>query len=200
MSGPAGFAADQLRSFVERLERIEDRVRAKQGAQRVQLLQIGAALWPDGFKGKDGRKLPNPMARYLAQIQPTPDGCWEWTGPMSNSGYGLFSFAGRYHLAHRWIVEVIKGPIADGLVIDHLCRNQKCAHLLHLEVVTQAENVRRGRSPEVSRQRQSSKTHCPQGHSYAGANLYVLPNNGGRACRICADARRLAFKERKRDA
>lgn len=199
MSGPAGFAADQLRSFVERLERLEDVTRAKQGAQRVQMLQIGWLLWPSGFLGSDGRKLQNPMARFLKQAQPGPDGCWEWSGSMSRSGYGLFSFAGRYHLAHRWIVETMRGPIARGLVVDHLCVNPKCVYPLHLEAVPQSENVRRGRSPHLARERQTAKTHCPKGHPYSGANLYVIPGSGGRSCRTCSEARRLTYR-RKHDA
>lgn len=196
----AGFAADQLRSVIERIERLDRSVQAKQGAQRVQLLQLGWVLWPSGFVGKDGRKLPNPMARFLAKARPDPDGCWEWSGSMSGTGYGLFSFSGRYHLAHRWIVETMRGPIPAGLVIDHLCANPKCVYPFHLEVVSQSENVRRGRSPDASRAMQSAKTHCPSGHPYSGANLYVIPGSGGRACRACADTRRLAYKKRNLNA
>ena len=36
------------------------------------------------------------------------------------------------------------GPIPAGMVIDHLCRNRNCVRPDHLEVVTPAQNTRRG--------------------------------------------------------
>lgn len=46
--------------------------------------------------------------------------------------------------AHRiaWVLE--RGEIPAGLVPDHLCRVRNCIRVDHLELVTNAENVRRG--------------------------------------------------------
>jgi hypothetical protein len=46
-------------------------------------------------------------------------------------------------LIHRKHYEQFKGPIPDGLEIDHTCRNTRCVNPEHLEAVTHAENLRR---------------------------------------------------------
>ena len=38
---------------------------------------------------------------------------------------------------------------------------------------------------------QKFKTHCPQGHEYAGTNLYISPR-GSRICRTCMREKKLA--------
>lgn len=65
--------------------------------------------------------------------------CWIWQGPVYGSGYGAAS----KELAHRWAYERARGPIPQGLTIDHLCCVPLCVNPDHLEVVTMAENCRR---------------------------------------------------------
>jgi hypothetical protein len=48
-------------------------------------------------------------------------------------------------LAHRAYYETHVGPIPQGLQIDHKCGNKLCVNPHHLEPVTGAENVRRGK-------------------------------------------------------
>lgn len=58
---------------------------------------------------------------------------------------GCFALSGKKHvLVHRFAYEQVKGPIPEGLFIDHLCRNRGCVNPNHLEPVTNRENVMRG--------------------------------------------------------
>jgi hypothetical protein len=72
--------------------------------------------------------------------------CWLWTGGTSNAGYGHFHPTKRQGKgAHRVAYELVRGPIPEGLELDHLCRVVTCVNPDHLEPVTHAENMRRMR-------------------------------------------------------
>ncbi len=114
----------------------------------------------------------------------TDSGCWEWLGCCA-MGYGSFWFNGRYMKAHRYAYETLIGEVPIGLELDHLCRNRRCVNPNHMEPVTRGENIRRGLLPDIGRQYQLSKTHCPQGHPYDEQNTYLRPDRNGRDCRIC---------------
>lgn len=76
-----------------------------------------------------------------------PDtGCHVWQGAVTKLGYGLTTRDGRRLYAHRDAYEIVHGPIPKGIVLDHLCRNPSCINPEHLEPVTQAENMRRGKN------------------------------------------------------
>ncbi|MEU2393982.1 HNH endonuclease signature motif containing protein [Streptomyces sp. NPDC007369] len=124
--------------------------------------------------------------RFLAKVTDAEGGCWEWTGHIMNSGYGRFWLDGEQQYAHRVAYEVLRGPIPAGLVIDHLCRNRRCANPDHLEPVTNRTNILRGEGFAARRARQ---THCLRGHLFDNGNTYVA-RNGTRKCRRCrANAR-----------
>lgn len=113
-------------------------------------------------------------------------GCLEWTGALSRYGYGTVKLPTGSKpstlSAHRANYVRKRGPIPDGLHLDHLCRNPKCCNPDHLEPVTQRENTLRGTSPPA---RQARQTHCKRGHELAGDNLSIR-SNGGRVCRACS--------------
>lgn len=77
--------------------------------------------------------------------------CWIWQRSTSQ-GYGQMWHNGSTHplRAHRVIYERHKGPIPEGLNLDHLCRVRPCVNPDHLEPVTQAENVRRGLNSKLT--------------------------------------------------
>ena len=87
----------------------------------------------------------------------------------------------RLRRAHRLYYELEKGPIPKGLTLDHLCRVRCCVNPDHLEPVTLVENVMRGESLFAQ---QVKRTHCPQGHPYAGDKLRIT-RKGERKCRTC---------------
>ena len=122
------------------------------------------------------------MTRQLVlddMYEPEPNsGCWLWLGKINNQGYG---WAGKRGSAHRALYIALRGPIPNGLILDHKCRVRCCVNPDHLEAVTDRENVARGFSPSAVNAR---KTHCIRGHELAGDNLYRMPD-GDRACRAC---------------
>lgn len=127
--------------------------------------------------------------------------CWLWTGaPTARGGYGLIGAGGTRNQvrAHRFSYELLVGPIPAGLEIDHLCRVHLCVRPTHLEAVTHAENVRRGRMPDISRIRALSRTHCRHGHPFDEANTGRNKRDGSRYCRTCARIRVAARKARLR--
>ena len=125
--------------------------------------------------------------RFWAKVQ-KGEGCWIWTAGNSD-GYGRFYFEGRVVPAHRWSYEDAIGPIPDGLVIDHLCRNHSCVNPAHMEPVTHVENVKRGIAADLIYARQAQQTHCKQGHELTEENVYWYGRR--RQCRVCRKERKL---------
>ena len=72
-------------------------------------------------------------------------GCHVAQAGVNHQGYPVYKHKGRRHSAARVVWMEQRGPIPDGLQIDHLCRNRACVNLDHLELVTCEENVRRSR-------------------------------------------------------
>lgn len=67
--------------------------------------------------------------------------CLPWWGPIRVDGYGRTR--GRHRvLAHRHIYEECFGMIPDGLVVRHKCDNPGCVAPEHLDLGTQADNMR----------------------------------------------------------
>ena len=114
------------------------------------------------------------------------DGCWEWTGAIKGNGYGNVWSAstGRVMPAHRFVYELERGPIPEGLDLDHLCRNRRCVRPDHLEPVTRSVNIRRGA--------QCSGPSCKHGHVRSPENT-SLAKNGSRSCLVC---RRIRDRQR----
>jgi hypothetical protein len=154
------------------------------------------------YLGKHGLpKTATPQERFWAKVDAEGD-CWIWTGAIGTHGYGVFRVDGKAVTAHRYSYESLVGKIADGLTIDHLCRNRPCLNPDHLEAVTQMENNRRvpaGLRSASARGLKPPRTECKRGHPLSGENLYVVPNSGHRSCRTCAKQRVLDFHARLRE-
>lgn len=146
--------------------------------------------------GKRNRPL---IDRLMERVDAEGD-CWIWIGRIGPNGYGIFSADGQGRrgkpavVAHRMVWGELVGDIADGLELDHLCRNRPCVNPDHLEPVTRTENVRRGMAGAIKR----AKTHCAQGHQYTPENTYTYGPQNFRGCRTCRRAASLKFAHKKR--
>lgn len=125
------------------------------------------------------------IARFWAKVT-KQDGCWLWSGAPDAYGYSRFTLThSKTVKAHRVAYELVVGPIPDGLVIDHLCKNRACVNPAHMEPVKSGVNVMRGDSLQA---KNAAKQHCPKGHPYDEENTYVQ-KKGSRCCRECGRAR-----------
>lgn len=145
----------------------------------------------------------DPVSRLMSKInkngpiiKPHLGPCWTWKASFTHNGYGRFKYQGKTVLAHRYSYTVLKGPIPEGLTLDHICRNTACVNPDHLEPVTMKVNVLRGDTITAAN---SVKTHCNMGHELSGENLFIR-SDGRRRCRTCerASQKRLRATEKFR--
>lgn len=112
-------------------------------------------------------------------------GCLLWTGAVTPAGYGRIKVSGECRYVHIVAWELGNGPVPDGLVLDHVrargCIYRHCANTVHLEPVTQRENLLRG---DTIAARNAAATHCPARHPYDAANTRI-DRDGKRHCREC---------------
>lgn len=123
--------------------------------------------------------------RFWAKVDKSagPTGCWPWLGTVTNAGYGQFRYLRRWG-AHRFAYESAKGPIPNGLTIDHVkawgCARTDCCNPAHLEAVTMAENLRRSEAASAVNSRKTECLRC--------GSAYDSDADGHRFCGPCRRA------------
>ena len=132
-----------------------------------------------------GRETMPAVDRFMNKVKVSDSGCWEWTGALKPNGYGIFAIKKnciqKVFNAHRWIYEYHRGPIPEGLTIDHLCRNRKCVNPDHLEAVSLKVNLLRGNGFSAINAR---KTTCKRGHVFIPVPEHCK-TAARRYCQIC---------------
>lgn len=122
------------------------------------------------------------LTHLLGRVDATGP-CWTWTGPVSKKGYGIAWDGRSVRHAHRIIYELLVGDIGDDLQLDHLCRSPACCNPDHLEPVTLAENIRRGKN-RMRQHRYDDQTQlCARG-------LHPMTGTSCSSCHYSARLRR----------
>ena len=97
---------------------------------------------------------------------------------ITTNGYSRIRINGKQIQAHRWVWELLSGPIDEGMVIDHMCSNRKCILPSHLRVISQQQNIMAGKHNIDNR------SHCNQGHPFTKENI-MIRKSGKRECAEC---------------
>jgi len=139
---------------------------------------------------------------FHSYVSQAPDGCWNWTGRKNGAPgnvYGEYrtriNGKQKFFRAHRVAYALHCGPIPDGAVIDHLCRNQMCVNPAHLEPVTSQVNTARGVGVAAKAAQNWLKGLCGNGHELAKVGLHK--QGTGWTCAECGRIRVRKYKARK---
>lgn len=126
--------------------------------------------------------------RFMRFVPSCPGAaCWEWNVDSAHHKYGYDMFEikldGKWKSkqAHRIAWLIFRGAIPDGLSVLHTCDNPPCVNPDHLYLGTHQDNMKDRATRKTHPL--SKRTHCNQGHSFSGNNLYI--GLEGRRCRRC---------------
>ena len=102
------------------------------------------AVWADRHFKRMARRVLS-EADYTVEDRGYETPCWISVikGAKDGSGYVMARVNNKPTLAHRAMYEQARGPIPEGLWLDHLCRQKRCMRPDHLEPVTPAVNRQR---------------------------------------------------------
>lgn len=135
-------------------------------------------------------RVPSAESARRAQENSTPDpetGCWNSNYAPGPKGYATISWRedGKSYSVpvHRASWVHTNGPIPDGMVVDHMCRNRRCVNPEHLRLLTLARNT------QLRLGRDFPEGQCAFGHR---EDIYMKRYYwGGRWQRACTECLRI---------
>ena len=88
-------------------------------------------------RAKDGEPF-----NYLIEVlgKDTPD-CIKWKYAVKGAGYGIVSYCGVNHSAHRLARLLFDGMGDSALEASHSCGNKLCINIYHISWKTHTENI-----------------------------------------------------------
>jgi hypothetical protein len=120
-------------------------------------LRLGLCSRHYGWQKRNGSPTPPVPVDHFARYIVTSWGCWWWTGPLYETGYGHSPISTGDQMAHRAFYKRYVGEIPDGLDIDHKCHNlskncvggwsclhRRCVNPDHLGPETRSVNLTLG--------------------------------------------------------
>jgi hypothetical protein len=86
----------------------------------------------------------------------------------------------RLMMTHRYVYELLVGPIETGKELDHKCSVRQCCNPAHLHQVTRKENLALSEKYYAKQH----PTHCKRGHELTPENTRQR-SDSGRICLAC---------------
>lgn len=125
--------------------------------------------------------------------KPELGNCWEWTGTMTDKGYGLFAFKCKEFRAHRFSLKLTIGDFGK-FCACHKCDNPKCIRPSHLFAATHSENMRDMANKKRAKSPYAESTKCIHGHEYKKGTfkIRIKGKYKSRRCLICDKIRNKA--------
>lgn len=91
-------------------------------------------------RGVDRHDDTNAETIIGSRVKPQTNGCWLFDGKPNR--YGQTSVNGVHVTVHRFVYEVLVGPIPDGHHLHHTCQTPGCCNPAHLMPLTPGEHQR----------------------------------------------------------
>lgn len=91
-------------------------------------------------KGK-GRPAEERFWRFVHKPTNLSD-CWIWNGHISRDGYGSFTPYKIPIRAHRFMYQLVHGPIPPRMLVCHKCDNPICVNNSHLFLGSNSDNMK----------------------------------------------------------